>query len=148
MIRLSRYLLAAGAVAGLTAVSPAVAGQGTPRKLIAPVRGEATIDITKPDTKVIKNEVVTVILVKNTASGPIAGLKIEENWYDKAGNPVGGDTYRHPRPLPPNEVIKVTLTTPRNPQMTRNQYQFTHTNGNIKPNTVAKLELPKTTTQQ
>ncbi len=147
MIRPSRYLLAAVALVALTAVSPAVAGQATPRKLIAPVRGEATVDITKPDTKVIKNEVVTVIMVKNTAKGPIAGLKIEENWYDKAGNPVGGDTYRHPRPLPPNKVIKVTLTTPRNTQMTRNQYQFTHSNGTIKPNSVAKLEAPKTTTQ-
>ena len=147
MIRLSQQFLVAAAMAALTAVPVANAGQDPPRKLIAPVRGEATIDVTKPDTKVVKNEVVTVIMVKNTSNGPIAGLKIEENWYDKDGNPVGGDTYRHPRPLPPNEVIKVTLTTPRVPTMNSNRYQFTHANGTIKPNTVPKLELPKTTSQ-
>lgn len=144
MIRQSQRLLAAVAMAGLTAVPVAYAGQDAPRKLIAPVRGEATIDMTKPNTKVVGTDVVTTIIVKNTSSGAIAGFKVEENWYDKTGNPIAGDTYRHPRPLPSNEVITITLKTPRNPQMTRNQYQFSHANGSIKPNTVAKIEVPKT----
>lgn len=145
MIRQTQRVLAAVAVAGLTTLPVTVgAAQDPPRKLIAPVRGEAAVEITKPNTKVVGNEVVTVIMVKNVSNGAIAGLKIEENWYDKGGNPVGGSTYRHPRPLPPNEVITVTLKTPRNPQMNSNQYQFSHANGNVKPKTVPKLEAPKT----
>lgn len=140
MKRLSQGLLAVVA-ASLVVLPTTAAGQDAPRRLVAPVRGEATVEITKPDTKVVGKEIVTVILVKNTASGPIAGLKVEENWYDKGGNPVGGGVYRHPRPLPVGEVIKVELKTPRRPSMQRNQYQFSHANGAIKPTTVAKLEV-------
>lgn len=144
MIRQSQRMLATVVMAGLAAAPVAYAGQDAPRKLIAPVRGEAAVEYTKPATKIVNNEVVTLIYVKNVSTGAIAGLKIEENWYDKGGNPVGGATYRHPRPLPPNEVIKVELKSPRNPQMNSNQYQFSHANGGIKPKIVPKLEAPKT----
>jgi len=144
MKRLNQGLLAVVAVAGFWALPSVAAGQEAQRKLIAPVRGEATIDMTKPNTKVVGQEVVTVITVKNTSTGAIAGLRIEENWYDKEGNPVGGDTYRHPRPLPPGEAVVVTLKTPRRPTMNSNQYQFTHANGTIKPKTVPKIDVPKT----
>ena len=83
--------------------------------------------------------VTTTILVKNVSPAPIAGFKIEENWYDKSNTPSGGGVYRHPRPLMPNEVIKVELKTPRNPRMNTNQYQFTHANGTVKPKVVPKL---------
>lgn len=139
MNRLGRLMMAL-AVVGLVAAT----ASAQERKLIAPVRGEATLDITKPDTKVIKGEVVTKMTIRNAAKGAIAGLKIEENWYDKAGNPVGGDTYRHPRPLREGEVISITLTTPRTPAMNSNQYQFTHANGSIKTNIVPKIEAPAT----
>jgi hypothetical protein len=134
-----------------TAISAGVtfAGQGAPaapRKLVAPVRGEAKIEITKPDTKVNGNDVVTVIRVKNMMSAPIAGFKIEENWF-KGGDAIGGDVYRHPRPLQPGEVIQVKLTTPRTRVVGRtNQYQFSHVNGAIKPTLVTKLDLPKPST--
>jgi hypothetical protein len=145
MNRLSQGLLAVVTVAGLSVLPAAAAGQDAPRKLIAPVRGEANLDITKPNTKVVGSEVVTVIVVRNASTGAIAGLKIEENWYDKAGNAVSGDSYRHPRPLPPGEVISVTLKTPRRPSMDSNQYQFSHANGTVKTKVVPKLEVPKTT---
>ena len=88
-------------------------------------------------------EVVTIIVVHNPATtGAIAGLKIEENWYDKGGNPVAGDIYRHPRPLKSGEVITVTLHTPKSPAMNSNQYQFSHGNGTIKTNIVPKIDVP------
>jgi len=123
------------------------AGQADPpRKLVAPVRGDANVEITKPDTKIIGNEVVTVIRVKNVATAPIAGFKIEENWY-KGGDAIGGDVYRHPRPFQVGEVIQITLKTPRSRVVGRtNQYQFSHVNGAIKPKAVPKLDLPKPTT--
>jgi hypothetical protein len=143
MNRLSKGLLAVMLLAGLCALPAHVAGQE--RKLIAPVRGEADVDITKPNTKVVAGEVVTIITLRNASKGAIAGLKVEENWYDKGGNPVGGDTYRHPRPLPPGEVVTVTLKTPRKPTMNSNQYQFTHANGAVKTKVVPKIDVPKTT---
>jgi hypothetical protein len=52
---------------------------------------------------------------------------------------VTGDTFRHPKPLQPGEVITVTLETPRNPKMDRNQYNFSHANGAIKAQLLPKL---------
>ncbi len=122
MNRLSQRALATLAAIGVllapvAAQTPAPAAPAAPRKLISPQRGEANIEITKPDTKVAGTEVLTIILVKNVSPAPIAGFKVEENWYDKAGNPVGGGIYRHPKPLMPNEVIRVELKTPKSPKM-------------------------------
>jgi hypothetical protein len=111
----------------------------TPRKLISPVRGDATVEITKPNTQVKGNDVITTFMLKNTSTAPIAGLRIEENWYDRSRNPIGGDIYRHTRPLMVNEVITVTLTTPRKQGMGDNQYNFSHANGAVKASVVPKL---------
>ena len=104
-------------------------------RFVAPVRGVAQLGYTAP---VVKNGtidgrefVITTIQVKNMATGSIAGLMVDEFWYDRAGNAVTGANYRHQVPLQPGEVITVTLETPRNPQMDRNQYSFTHANGDI-----------------
>jgi hypothetical protein len=107
------------------------------------VRGEAPLGYTKPIVKAGKIDgkdfIITTIRVKNLAAGSIAGLKVDEFWYDKAGDPVTGDTFRHPKPLQPGEVITVTLETPRNPKMDRNQYNFSHANGAIKAQLLPKL---------
>ena len=151
MNRLSQRALATLAAIGVllapvAAQTPAPAAPAAPRKLISPQRGDANIEITKPDTKVPGTEVLTVILVKNVSPAPIAGFKVEENWYDKAGNPVGGGIYRHAKPLMPNEVIRVELKTPKSPKMNTNQYQFTHANGSVKPKVVPKLVVGPGTT--
>ena len=99
--------------------------------------------MTKPATKVSAKEIVTTFLLKNIEAAPIAGLKVEENWYDKAGNPVMGDTFRNPKPLQPGEVITVTFKTPRVPAMQRNQYLFSHANGIVKQQVVPKIEVAK-----
>ena len=74
-----------------------------------------------------------------STTGSIAGLRIDENWYDKAGNPVTGDTFRYRKPFLPGEVMEITLRTPVNPTMDRNSYNFTHANGTIKTTLVPKL---------
>lgn len=148
MNRLSQRALAPVAVVGLL-LAPLVASAQTPdapRKLISPVRGEATVEITKPDTKVGSKEVVTTILLKNTSSAPIAGLKVEENWYDRGGQPIGGDVFRSRSPIMPGQVIKMEFTVPRRTGMGGNQYDFSHANGTIaKPKVVPKLEVTPTT---
>jgi hypothetical protein len=130
-----------------TGAAPAATGQATPAtppaepaKFVPPVRGLAEIALTKPAVKRVGNEIVTTISVKNmSATNSIVGLKVDEFWYDKAGEPVTGDTFRHPKPLQPGEIVEVTLRTPVNPNMDRNQYQFAHANGDVKTTIVPKL---------
>ena len=43
------------------------------------------------------------------------------------------------QPLQPGEVITITLETPSNPAMNRNQYKFEHANGTIKATLLPKL---------
>ena len=122
----------------------APAAQAAPRKLISPMRGEVTVEFTNPNTVRKGGNVVTTMVIKNTSSGPIAGFRLEESWADKSGNLAGGDTYRHPKPFMPGEVITVTLTTPANARMASNSFNFVHANGTVKPKRVPKIEQPKT----
>ena len=57
MKRLGQFLLAVAVVGVVTGGASA-----QERKLIPPIRGEATLDITKPNTKLVGGEVVTVII--------------------------------------------------------------------------------------
>jgi hypothetical protein len=126
------------------AQTPAPAAPAAPRKLISPFRGDATVEYTRTVTKRVGNNIVTTTTVKNTSPGPLAGFRIEESWSDKGGNLAGGDTYRHPRPFMPGEVINVTLTNPYNARMSSNSYNFVHANGTVKPKAVPKIDVPKT----
>lgn len=139
-MKLQQRMAVAAAIALLLAPA-AFAGQAAPapRKLISPVRGEAQVEYTKPATKKTGTEVVTVITVKNVSAAPIAGFKLEESWIDKAGTLSGGDTYRHPKPFMPGEIITVTLKSPWNARMTSNSYNFSHANGTVKPKSVPKI---------
>lgn len=123
---------------------PAAQETQTRRKLISPIRGEATVEFTAPNTSRKGANIVTTMVVKNTSSGPIAGFRIEESWADKTGNLAGGDIYRHPKPFMPGEIINVTLTSPANARMTSNSFNFVHANGTVKPKRVPKIEVPKT----
>ena len=97
MKKLTNTLLAlAGAVllvAGTAAQTPAPAAAAP--KMVAPIRGQANLGVTKPVTKTQliegKTWIITTMKVKNLSAGSIAGLKADEVWHDKAGNPVGGD---------------------------------------------------------
>jgi hypothetical protein len=109
-------------------------------KLVAPVRGVAELGYTKPVTKREGTMIVTTIKVKNLASGAIAGLKVDEFWYDKAGETVAGaQPFRSRKPLLPGEVIEVVLRVPTNPRMYNNQYKFEHANGTIKTKLLPRI---------
>ncbi len=130
---------AATGTALLAQTAPAAPAAGT-TKLLSPVRGEAEIGYTKPNVQRKGGTIVTTFKVKNLASGPIAGFKVDEFWYDKGGETVAGaPTFRWRKPLMPGEVIDVTLTVPVNPKMDRNSYKFEHANGKIKPTLMAKM---------
>jgi hypothetical protein len=94
----------------------------------------------RPVSKREGNMIVTTIKVKNLSPGAIAGLKVDEFWYDKAGDPVtGAQPFRWRKPLQPGEVIDVVLRVPTNPKMDRNQYKFEHANGTIKTQLLPKM---------
>jgi hypothetical protein len=133
-------LIATGVVAAQApGAKPAAPAAAAPGRLAPPIRGQAELGYTKPVTKRTGTNIVTTIKVKNLSNGSIAGLKVDEFWYDKGGDPVTGDTFRYRKPLQPQEVIEVTLTTPVNPKMARSQYKFEQSNGGVKPQVVAKF---------
>lgn len=124
---------------GATLLAQGAAAPAAKPKFVEPVHGFATIHVLKPVTKVKGNEVVTSLSVKNAMVAPIAGLKLDEYWYDKAGNIIGGDSQRMKRLLQPGEVYVFELHTPKDPKMNRNSYQFSHANGKIKAESVPKF---------
>lgn len=109
-------------------------------KWIPTAKGQAELGYLTPKTKVVGAEVVTTIEVKNLANGAIAGLKIEEFWWDATGNPVTGSSDRLKKPLNPGETATLTLKTPKDPRMNRNNYVFSHANGQIKAKLLATLK--------
>jgi hypothetical protein len=117
------------------------AAQAPPKAVwINPIRGSAEIQYLNPVIRVEKDgTVVTTFQVKNMSTGPIARLTIEEFWWDKNNNPVSGDKQFLKKPLMPGEVGTIILRTPKNPNMLRNNYKFSHQNGDIKPKKVAKF---------
>jgi hypothetical protein len=149
MNRAALAAVAAVAVWTGAAGAPALAAQGTQGsgqqaparpKFVRPVKGVAEIGYLKPVVKVEGNEVVTTIKIKNLSNGAIAGLRVDEFWYDKAGTMLPGDTQRVRQPILPGEVVTIILRTPKNPKMDRNTYQFSHANGTIKAKILPKLE--------
>jgi uncharacterized protein YcfL len=126
-----RGVLAIGLVSSLAVVTTTAA---------QPIKGTAEVGITQPVTKVVGKEVVTTMKVKNLSKQSIAGLRIEEYWYDKQGNPSPGGSRQLNQPLAPGAVLNIELRTPRTPTMDRNSYQFTHTNGKVNARVMAKIE--------
>jgi hypothetical protein len=122
--------------------APAPAAPAIATKLVSPIRGEAEIGYMKPNQQRKGGQLITTIKVKNLSKGPIAGFKVDEFWYDKAGETVAGSpTFRLRKPLMPGEVVDVTLTVPINPKldMNRNNYKFEHANGKIKATLLPKI---------
>jgi hypothetical protein len=131
--------LAAGQSKPPDTPAPASASPPAKTKWIPPVKGVAEIGILKPETKVVGKDVVTKIKVKNLSSGSIALLRVDEYWYDKAGNMLPGDTQRWKKPFNPGEVIELELRVPRDPKFYQNTYKFTHANGQCKTKTMTKF---------
>jgi hypothetical protein len=145
MFRLNRaflaLILALVFVAGISAAfAQEPAAQPTKPVWINPLRGTAEIQYMKPVIKVEKDgTIVTTFQLKNMSTGPIARLTIEEYWWDKNNNPVSGDKQFLRKPLMPGEIGTIVLHTPKNPNMSRNSYKFSHQNGDVKPKVVPKF---------
>ena len=83
---------------------------------------------------------MTTIKIKNLSNGAIAGLKVDEFWYDKDGRsshrlsalPVA-------QAAPAGRSDRRRAAGPTNPKMDRNQHKFEHANGTIKTRLLPKL---------
>ena len=120
--------------------APTTPAPATRAKFLTPVKGDAYIDVVQGKSKFAGKEILTTYKVKNTSKAPIALLKIEEYWYDKAGKMVSSDTQRYRQPLQPGEIVELTTRAPAMPGAERSQAQFSHANGNVKPKRVTKHE--------
>ena len=118
-------------------------------RLAPPLRGEVTVEYTEPDVERTGNAIVTTIRLRNASTtGAIAGLEVEETWYDGNNNLIPGDTQRIRQPLQPGDVVEVVLTTPIQQNMQRNTYNFSHANGSVNAELVEELEAPTVSTDE
>ena len=111
-----------------------------------PIRGEALVEYSPPQTRREKDLVVTRITVKNASAAPIARLAVEETWYDKANAVITAGKGSITGLLQPGEIQVLVIETPFRQGMNANNFTFTHANGTVKPTRVPKLEAPKPTT--
>ena len=112
------------------------------RKVDPPFKGQADVEFV-PASKRNGDTVVTTIKVKNLAAGPIARLTIDETWFDKGGNIVGGSKGALEKMLAPGAVDTITIQTPWNKNMNGNSWNFSHANGTIKPKKVKSFDAAK-----
>ncbi len=134
--------LASTALAQAAQTPPPMTSVLAGKKFTPPIRGQADVEFVKKAPKREKEMVVTVFTVKNLSSAPIPRLTIDETWYDKGGQIVGGGKGVINGLLQPGEIKTITIETPFNAKMASNNYVFSHANGQVKPHAVKSLEDP------
>ena len=85
-------------------------------ELVATQRGPASVEYTQPRAQRQQNFIVTNFLVRNVAANAIAGLQVDEFWFDADGNTVTGDSVRFREPIRPQQVVAIELRVPREPR--------------------------------
>lgn len=125
-----------------TPAAPAPPAGAARAKWVAPVKGVATVQVIRSDSKRIGGDLVTNFKIKNVSNGAIALLRIDEYWYDGSQKPqmVTGDTQRWTKPILPGEIVEMSTRSPIKPGAARSQVSFTHANGKIEPKVVKKFE--------
>jgi len=135
---ISTTMFAGAGAAQSTQLTPILAG----KKVVPPLKGEATIEVTQPVTKPVpaKNIVQTTVKVKNASTGPIARLVFVETWYDAGGQVLSGGRTAINGLLQPGEIQTMTIETPFSAKMKSNQFNFTQANGTVKATKVKSLD--------
>ena len=116
---------------------------GSDVKLVPTVRGLAEIGYEQPSARREGNFIVTTFKVKNLAENAIAGLQVDEFWFDTEGNTVTGDSVRFREPVLIGQVVEIELRVPRNPAMDRSNYEFSHQNGDVRATLLESIEDPE-----
>jgi hypothetical protein len=128
------------AAAKPVAAAPATPAPAAPAKWVPPVKGLATIDMVEGTRKIIGKEIVSTMKVKNTSTGSINLLKVDQLWYDRKRAVVSSATSYWRKPFLPGEVIDIELRAPLNGVPDVNQMTFAHANGNIKATKVKSFQ--------
>ena len=136
--------LAPGAIAQAAKATPATPQAGPPpavakARMSTPVKGTAFVEVIQGQGKQIGGDIVTVSKVKNVSNGPIAGLRIDEYWYNQKLVQVTGDTQRVRAPIAPGEVVEITTRSPMKPGLYRSTLMFVHANGKVTAKGVKKF---------
>src|SRR5262245_38496665 len=139
---------AAAALAGMSLVGVSAQTPAPPpmesilagKKFQPPVKGQADVDYTKPNTTRKGSLVVTKIQVKNTSTAPIGRLRVVETWFGKDGSTIPGGEGVINGLLQPGEVQTIEIQTPYNDKMNANSWNFVHANGNVKPHLVKSFD--------
>jgi hypothetical protein len=118
----------------------AAAAPAVPAKWVPPVKGVATVDLLQSPAKVVGKEIVTKLTLKNTSTGSINLLKVDQIWYDRKRSVISSATEYHRRPFLPGEIIEVQLKAPLNGQPDVNQMTFAHANGKVEAKKVTSLK--------
>lgn len=111
----------------------------TKAKFVPVVKGLASIEIIKGTPKRVGSDIVTVLKVKNTSSGAIALLRVDELWYNQKREQVTGDSQKVLKPIQPGEIVEITMKSPAKPDLYINQYAFSHVNGKVDVKSVKKF---------
>jgi hypothetical protein len=126
-------------VAKATPATPQAAPAVSKARMATPVKGTAYIEVIQGQGKKVGTDIVTVSKIKNVSNGPIAGLRVDEYWYNQKLVQVTGDTQRVRAPLAPGEVIEVTTRSPAKPDLYKSTLMFTHANGKVTAKGVKKF---------
>ncbi len=128
--------------AAAPAATPTTTPPAAPAKFVKPLKGTADIQFMEASAKKVGNDIVTVLKIKNMSTAPIALLKVDEYWYNKAREVVTGDSQPYRKPFMPGEVIELTLKAPYKTGMdlSVSQYMFSHSGGQVNPKRVKKFD--------
>jgi hypothetical protein len=126
-----------------TTGSPPPPAPAAPTKFVPPVKGTATVDFMQVRSKVVGKEVVTELKIKNTSSGAIHLLKVDELWYNKKRDMITNGTERYKKPFMPGEIITLEIKSPvigSPAALDVDMFTFAHANGKVDAKKVKKLE--------
>jgi hypothetical protein len=131
-----------GAQAPATKAAPVTAtpAPAAPAKFTTMLKGKAEIQVIQSMPKKVGEDMVTVLKIKNMSPAAIALLKVDEFWYDKKMQLVSGDSQPYRKPFNPGEIIEITMKSPVKPDLYKNQFKFTHANGDVDAKAVKKFD--------
>jgi hypothetical protein len=127
------------ATAATPATATSTAAPAARAKFAPVVKGIASIEVIQGKSNRVGGDIVTMMKVKNTSSGAIALLRVDELWYNQKLQQVTGDSQKVLKPIQPGEIVEVTLKSPVKPDLYRSQYAFSHVNGKVDVKSVKKF---------
>jgi hypothetical protein len=123
--------------AGPVTAAPAAAA---PARFARMYKGTAEIEVIQAAPKRIGQDMVTVLKIRNMSPGAISLLKVDEYWYDHNMKVVSGDSQPYRKPFNEKEIIEITMRSPVKPDLYKNQFAFSHANGQVKAKPVKKFD--------